>query len=333
MELVWRSGEKLSGKVIRAGAESVFFQPEVETVPGLFPEAAEIRLDRVEEVRMKDEEGIERTEPFWMRLHDGSRLLVDVVGLEGGWLKVKSAVLGEGAEVKLAEVASMERARGEGVIFFGAGHEARWTESPRVEAAVAVESGDPFDGEAAVFVPKVLKVKRSRQAKSSEPGQVLRLWQRVPEGGLRTMSWASSLSATLPEAVVKDLPKRIRVDLRLRAEGSPRFAMGLVAHGTELRVETWEDRLVLREGDRFQVVTMPMSAEKKSIGVTVLWDTETHEARLLDESGVEKARLMGGGGGEMGDTAARAQEAPSHNSVSASCSFPAKGPVSAVLRK
>ena len=32
MELVWRSGEKLSGKVIRAGAESVFFQPEVETV-------------------------------------------------------------------------------------------------------------------------------------------------------------------------------------------------------------------------------------------------------------------------------------------------------------
>jgi hypothetical protein len=40
---------------------------------------------------------------------------------------------------------------------------------------------------------------------------------------------------------------------------------------------------------------MPMSAEKKSIGVTVLWDTETHEARLLDESGVEKARLMAGG--------------------------------------
>ena len=298
MELVWRSGEKLSGKVIRAGAESVFFQPEVETVAGLFPEAAEIRLDRVEEVRMKDEEGTERTEPFWMRLHDGSRLLVDVVGLEGGWLKVKSAVLGEGAEVKLADVASMERARGEGVIFFGAGHEARWTESPRVEAAVAVESGDPFDGEAAVFVPKVLKVKRSRQAKSSEPGQVLRLWQRVTEGGLRTMSWASSLSATLPEAVVKDLPKRMRLDLRLRAEGSPRFAMGLVAHGTELRVETWEDRLVLREGDRFQVVTMPMLAEKKAIGVTVLWDAETHEARLLDESGVEKARLMAGGGGE-----------------------------------
>jgi hypothetical protein len=86
MELVWRSGEKLPGKVIRAGAESVFFQPEVETVPGLFPEAAEIRLDRVEEVRMKDEEGMERTEPFWMRLHDGSRLLVDVVGLDGGWL-------------------------------------------------------------------------------------------------------------------------------------------------------------------------------------------------------------------------------------------------------
>jgi hypothetical protein len=81
-----------------------------------------------------------------------------------------------------------------------------------VEASQAVESGDPFDGEAAPLAPRVLKVKRSRQAKGSEPGQVLRLWQRVPEGGLRTMSWASSLSATLPEAVVKDLPKRMWVD-------------------------------------------------------------------------------------------------------------------------
>jgi peroxiredoxin len=300
MELVWRSGEKLSGRVIRATEEEVIFQPEVATVPGLFPEAAEIRLARVDELRATEGGAGERTEAFWMRLRDGSRFLVDVAGLEDGWVKVKSALLGDGAEVRLADVAAIERARGEGVLFFGVGHEPRWTESPRVEVAAEAEGADPFAAEGQPAAPRVLRVKRNRQAKSGESGQVLRLWQRVPEGGLRTVSWASSLTAPFDEAIVKSLPKKLFLELRLRAESSPRFAFSLVgADGAELRVETWEDRLVLREGGRYRAVTRRMAADAKAVGVRVLWDTETHEARLLSESGEEIAMLPAGASGKV----------------------------------
>lgn len=293
-ELVWRSGEKLPGQVVSAaaGKGTLHFLPELSGLPGLFPSPAELRLERLEELRVTGEDSVERKEAFWLKLRDGGRLLVDVVALEAGWLKVRSGLLGEGAEIRLADVASLERARGDGVLFFGEGPGLKWSESPRVEEGGGEGLADPFAAAPAVpAAPRVRRVNRSRHVNGSEPGQVLRLWQRLPEGGLRTVSWSSSLSAPMPAEVVSALPHKMKLDLRLRADSAPRFSFKLLANGSELRVETWDERLVLREGSRYQAVAKALQADEKELRLSVLWDSATHEVRLLSGTGVELAKL------------------------------------------
>lgn len=292
MELVWRNGEKLPGRVTGAGARTLHFQPELSGMPSLFTAPAEIRLERVEELRVLGEDPGKREETFWLRLRDGGRLLVEVMSLEAGWLKVKSGLLGEGVEVRLADVVSLERARGDGVLFFGEGPGLKWSESPRVEDGGGGDVNDPFAAPAAAPAPpRVRRVNRSRNVNGSEPGEVLRLWQRLPEGGLKTLSWSSSLAAPLPAEVASALPQKMRLDLRLCAESAPRFSFKLLANAAELRVETWEDRLVLREGARFQAAAEALNAEDKELRLSVLWDCATHEVSLLSGTGREIARL------------------------------------------
>jgi len=310
LELVWRSGEKLTGRVTGAGAGTLSFQPQLAGLPGLFPEPAELRLERLEELRVMGEEAAPRTETFWLRLRDGGRLLVDVVALEDGWLKVKSGLLGAVAEIRLADVAFLERARGDGVLFFGEGPGLKWSESPRVEEATAEGQADPFAAPpAAPAALRVRRVNRSRNVNGSEPGQVLRLWQRLPEGGLRTVSWSSSLSAPLPAEVAAALPEKMKLDLRLRAETAPRFSFKLLTKGAELRVETWEDRLVLREGSRYQAAAQVLKADTQELRLSVLWDSSTHEVRLLSGAGEVIAQLPAAPAGGAGKKKVQGQEA------------------------
>jgi hypothetical protein len=152
-------------------------------------------------------------------------------------------------------------------------------------------------------------VNRSRNVNGSEPGQVLRLWQRLPEGGLRTVSWSSSLSAPLPAEVAAALPEKMKLDLRLRAETAPRFSFKLLTNGADLRVETWEDRLVLREGSRYQAAAQALKADTQELRLSVLWDSRTHEVRLLSGAGEVIAQLPAAPAGGAGKKKVQGQEA------------------------
>ncbi len=287
VELIWKSGEKLPGRALAAGPDTLSFQPRMPGAPGLFPEPAELRLEHLRELHRTGGSGPERTEAFEVRLRDGGRLLADLTGVENDRLLLRSALLGEFALDRQA-VAGLERVRGPGVVFSAGGADTHWTESLRLERGEPPFQ-DPF-APAALQAPRVWRVNRSPRSGPHAPDEP-QLWTRQPGGGFATWSWSNTLSTLLAKGETAALPESLRLDARLGSDTAPRFSLKLALPDTEVRVETWDDRLVLRQGARFAASPQPLAKKPAELGLTILWDRRTGEARLLDAAGTALAVL------------------------------------------
>lgn len=288
LDLVWRSGEQVPGELVEAGPDGIVFHPLGQSV---FGAPVSIALHRVDELRIDSPETA-REEPFMLRLRDGGRLLADRISLAGDTLTLHSGWLGE-FQLKREAVVEVARVRGDAMVFVAPGPGTKWSESLKLERGnVNPLLPDPF-----ADADQVLKVRRVQGGRgqrnpdgSPMDGGGLHLWQPLPTGGLRTESWNNTLSAPLRDAEVPVLPMRLRLDFHVSAEQKPAFALKIEQDDTDVRVETWQDRLVLRQGSRFA----PVSAEVDfaEYRFTLLWNRENHEAQLLTHDGRLLAQLL-----------------------------------------
>ncbi len=284
-KLTWLSGESLPGLISAANTETLIFQPLMENSPELFPEVAELRLDRLGEIRSQASAKPARTEAFEARLEDGSRLLAEVLGLDKDWLHLRSDWLGE-FKVRRASVQALTRVRGDDLVFSASGPETRWSESLRLE-----RGEDPFQDPFAVPaqpLAKVWRVSRSARANSAQTDEP-QLWTRTAGGGFSTLSWSNTLASQITDGPPP--PLLLRLDARLGSARQPQFVFKFAFPDSDLRVETWEDRLVLRLAHRFAVAPGRLRNQRSDLNFTVLWNRETGAAWLLDERGKELAVL------------------------------------------
>lgn len=284
MELVWRYGETLTGRVLAAGPDTLTFQPVMAGAPGLFPEPVTLRLERLSALRRENRNKPPRPEAFEIRLKDGSRLLADLTGLQEDRLLLRSELLGDFA-LRRDHVLALERVRGEGLLFSSSAPQTRWSESLRLERGHYAGASDPFDPAEPDFAePRVWRVSHSqRGGYEAEP----ELWTRRPGGGLTTLSWGNVLSS----AMEKEPPSLLRLDLRISSAGELRFAFQCALPQTSLRLETWERRLVLRLGDRFAAAPELSQDAQAEHALTLLWNRDSNAAWLLDDQGKELAAL------------------------------------------
>lgn len=282
--LIWRDGESLPGHALSATQDTLVFQPRLEGSPKLFPEAVALRLDRLSEWRRaKSAAAPPRQEAFEVRLDDGTRLLADLHGLDQEWLKLRSEWLGD-FRVRRARVVALNRVRGEGLLFSSGNPETPWTESLRLERPEEA-SADPFAAPepAPARILRVTRGSRSNAQSDDEP----QLWKRRAEGGFSTLSWSNTLSSALPQ----ETPDLLRLDAHLSSQGRAQFSLSLTFPDRDLKVETWQDRLILRLGSRFAAAPRALPAADADLQLTVLWDRAQGSARLLDEHGQELAAL------------------------------------------
>jgi thiol-disulfide isomerase/thioredoxin len=287
VDFVWRGGEQVPGELVQAGPEGVVFHPIGQSV---FASPIRIALQRVDELRVV-ESGTERQEPFLVRLRDGGRLLADRIRLTGETFSLESAWLGA-FQLKRSAVAEVTRVRGEAVVFVAPGPGVQWSESLKLESGSSGGGGaDPFMEDGQPLKVRRVQGGRGRRNPDGSPadGGDLQLWRALPTGGLQTESWNNTLSAPLRDASLPVLPLRLRLDFHLSSKQRPVFVLKIEQDDTDVRVETWQERLVLRQGSRFAVV--PAEAVVDDFRFTLLWNRENHETQLLTQDGQLLAQL------------------------------------------
>lgn len=282
-QLTWRGGETLPGHIIAADHATLTFHPVLESAPGLFTQAAVLRLEQLSELHLASPEKKPRSEAFEVRLNDGSRVLADVTGMQRDWLHLRSTWLGD-FKLHRASVQSLTRVRGDDLVFNASGPQTQWTESLRLERGEA-PFDDPFaaPGQAQARVWRVSRAARASDSETDEP----QLWSRAAGGGFTTLSWSNTLSSP----ITTEPPALLRLDTRLGSRHRPQFSLRLYFPDIELRVETWEDRLVLRHGHRFATAPFRLPDKAADLEFTVLCNRDTGAAFLLDELGKELAAL------------------------------------------
>ena len=116
------------------------------------------------------------------------------------------------------------------------------------------------------------------------PGGSEGYWEGVPGGGISTRRWGAGLFHRF------ELPERVAVEVKLVASRRPEFALSLEAfRGDGLRLETWEDELVLVEsvGD-FQSLYR-LAPEDREVHLHLYWDRTAKNLTIFNASG----RMLG----------------------------------------
>lgn len=88
-----------------------------------------------------------------------------------------------------------------------------------------------------------------------------------------------------------DLPEKCLVNMRLRIAGEPAFSVEMSTKNQSVRLETWDDELVLRQDESFASAgTVTLSADGV-IDLQLGWDLTAGTCSLFDQAGKPMAEL------------------------------------------
>ncbi len=110
-------------------------------------------------------------------------------------------------------------------------------------------------------------------------------WAMRPGGGLQTQHWRAELYRPV------SLPARCEVELILSSSQRPEFTLAFnqsLVHA--LRLETWNDELVLTQGQRFEPV-LRLLPEDRQVHLRLFWDAPTGVASVFSGGGDFLARM------------------------------------------
>jgi thiol-disulfide isomerase/thioredoxin len=110
-------------------------------------------------------------------------------------------------------------------------------------------------------------------------------WQLSNDGRFQSTRWRASAVRKLPEA------SRYVIDLRLLSfDQRPEFVIGLDGEAAHVRLETWEDELVLTSGDQFEPV-LTLAGNVRDLRLMIGVDFEGKSVSVFDASGKRLAQL------------------------------------------
>ena len=268
--LLWRNGDQLAGKLggstelgdeERAGESSarVVWHSELFGQPMRLDPAALKALvfhDSPSEPAPSDTDTAFRVVTVGGNVIDGF-----LVGIDDREVRLRLPHAEEGEEIGIvrSSVAELMRFGAPDVLLYGLGGPDSWV-SRNVARAVG---GPGADGTSPV-----------------DAG-----WQLNDQGRFQSTRWRASAVRKLPEAA------QYVIDLRLLSFGQrPEFVIGLDGDADHVRLETWEDELVLTSGDQFEPV-LTLAGNVRDLRLMIGVDFEGKKVSVFDGAGKQLATL------------------------------------------
>ncbi len=253
-DLRWKNGEAIGGTVLEATESMVKFRPE--PISERFLEPLEVDLNVLKGISYKQEKpgdwsGDEATtEPFSVRLDDGSRLFGSLVGMDALNLTIRSPRFGT-VLVSRSAVTSMQRLRGDDVLYVGPTNRQGWK-----EVATRNQTNQPDT------------------------------WRLLPGGYVSLVAWNHSMH--LPLELPQRVEMRLTLRSSKRPEFKLELATELAeAKNERCIVETWDDEIVL-QGREFASMAK-LSSDTRQVVLRVFWDRQSGQCVIFDEQGKKLA--------------------------------------------
>ena len=192
------------------------------------------------------------TAPFSIALRDGSFIYGDLVSVSDDSISIRSIRHGD-TVLKRSEVLSVRRVRRGSLLFSGPTGDVGW------QSMMNQQDGN---------------VSRNQ----NQPGVTPPL-TTGPGGALLIRAWNRSalLDITLPDLV--------DVEFRIHSSKRPEFLLALGGNVRQsLRVETWDDELVLATGDEFKAIRK-IEGNEREVALRVCWDQKAQKCSVFNPAG------------------------------------------------
>ncbi|MEO6567804.1 MAG: hypothetical protein ABIO94_03500, partial [Opitutaceae bacterium] len=216
----------------------------------LFQEPLRLRWDAVRRID-QTVPAAAAPEAFGVALRDGSHLLGDLVGIDADTVTIKSARHGE-VMLKRSEVLRLRRVRGGKIIAAGPAGDVGW---------------------------------KLEQATDSTPPPTLPRLITGSGGALVLPYWNTQANLEIKT------PDRIEIEFDVRFSEFPAFALRFDGDATTgIRIETWDDELVIVHGNEF-VSVRKIEENERDLFLRLRWDRKTKKGALFTRSGEPLAEL------------------------------------------
>jgi peroxiredoxin len=244
--LHWKNGETLSGEMVAASPAALTWKnPFFEDPLQLDWQV----LDRIDWTQSP----AKSADPFVIALRDGSFLYGDLASVGDDSISIHSTHHGD-TVLKRSEVLSARRVRhGSNLLFSGPTGNVGWKSMTLQQDGSVV--GNQFMQE---VTPTLV----------TGPGGELQI---------RTWNRCACLDIGLPDSV--------DVEFRVHSSMRPEFTLALGGTPrTTVRIETWDDELVLAAGDDFKAIRK-IEDNERDIALRVCWDKKTEKCVVFSATG------------------------------------------------
>jgi thiol-disulfide isomerase/thioredoxin len=242
--LRWRNGESVTGDIASATSGDITWKTP------LFEDPLQVRWDVIDQIDWAPQ-AMEPAGPFGIALRDGSFIYGDLTAITPDSISIHSARHGD-AVLKRPEVLSLRRIKGGDLVYSGPQGDTGWE-------AMANQPGGNFSRNPLPdFTPPL----------ATGPG-----------GALLIRNWNRSAAMDLT------LPASVEVEFRIHSSKRPEFMIkfGQISSDS-LRIETWDNELVLAATNQFQPIRKIEDTERE-IALRLCWDRQTQQCSIYDDAG------------------------------------------------
>ena len=248
-KLLWKNGEILDGTLRSASAEELTWESSI------FAEAPSMTLTALAGIEFSDKSASSPVEDFSVVLRDGSRFYASLDKITEDTITLHSARHGE-MKLRRAEVVSLLRLKGGGLIYSGPAGDAGWS----LTGKTPQRRNSSIQGVVVFGRADVASDPFAKETANDHPA-----WQTGAGGTFNAAAWnrAGTLKLKLPDA--------IQVDISLRSSGQIEFNLALT-NIKKLGIETWGDELVAVQGSHFERLRK-LGPDDRSLNLRILWDS------------------------------------------------------------
>jgi hypothetical protein len=279
--LRWNNGESLAGEILEASSSDVTWKTP------LFEDPLQLRWSALRRIDYPLA-AVPVADPFSIELRDGSHIYGSIVSLTETAVSIHSTRHGD-VSITRSEVLSARRLRGGNLVLAGPEGDAGWE---------VVANGN-----------RIANVRRT----SAPPSEIPVLGVGVG-GALWMPYWNRSAFLSLA------LPKQVDVECRLHSSTQPDFlieftgdqlAEGALLKGP-LRIETWNEDLVLSAANQFKLIRR-IAATERDVSFRICWDWNLRKCSVFTQAGellTEWQAPVGGSSQAANDFPGQAQLVP-----------------------
>jgi thiol-disulfide isomerase/thioredoxin len=244
--LRWKNGESIAGEIIEGTADDLTWKSPMFEEPVVLAWHA---LRRIDQTRA----AVPVTDAFIIAFRNGDVIQGDVLSIAETAINLRSKRHGDIA-VKRSEVSSIKRLRGGDVVYSGPTGDVGW-ELATTRKDVEIQGGTALR---TIRVPWLVT---------------------GPRGALSMPYWNSGASLKVT------VPTKAEVEFLVRSSTRPGFVLSLFGGDEErLRVETWEDELVLVSGKAFKKIRQVADTERE-VGLRLCWDRPARTCSVFTLAG------------------------------------------------